>query len=836
MKVSLNWAQHHSNVNLMPNGLDDLVQKIGAQLGAVEEVIEYGPQYEGAVVVTIVACEKHPNADKLNVCWIDDGGVVADVERSENGLVRVVCGAPNVAAGLTVVWLPPGATVPSTYHTDPFVLGTRELRGIVSNGMLASAQELAISDNHDGILVIHKDVQPGTAFKTMYGLDDVVIDIENKMFTHRPDCFGVLGVAREIAGIYEQEFKSPDWYLSLPNYGSDVTELPLHIRNEIPQDVPRFMAVAVKNVAIKPSPLWLQAGLARVGIKAINNIVDITNYLAYITGQPLHAYDYDKVASLSANGATLVIRYPQNDEQIALLNGKTVTPRDKAIMIATDQELIGVGGVMGGSSTEVDESTTNIIIECANFNMYSIRRTSMANGLFTDAVTRNNKGQSPLQNSRVIVKALELVMSQAGGEQASTIIDIVNCDDIDIADDGWVEDEVQITSSFINNRLGLHLEDDQIIQLLRNVEFGADKKEDSIALYAPFWRTDIALKEDIVEEVGRLHDFANMPLELPARRAQPTPVDRELQLKQAIRKTLASFGANEVLTYSFVHGNLLEKAGQSPDYAFKLTNALSPDLQYYRMSLTPSLLAQIHPNIKAGYSSFSLFEINKTHITLHKDDDAGLPKELGMVTLVTADKLRTDAAYYQARAYLDGLAADLGVTFEYKSITESMDYQLTTPFDHTRSALVSVTGTDIFIGIIGEYKTTVTKALKLPQFCAGFELDMDGLLQITEQKRYAPLSRYPSIAQDICFEVDASLEYAVLTSNFDQQLHNDLPLDQLIIAAPIDLYQASESDKKRITYRVTLTSYERTLSDAVLSPILDLTANKLHDSLGAVRI
>lgn len=831
MKVSLNWAQHHSNVDLKPNGLDDLIAKIGAQLGAVEEVIEYGQQYEGAVVAKVVSCEKHPNADKLSVCLIDDGGVTPNVDRNENGHVQVVCGAPNVRADALVVWLPPGATVPSTYSSDPFVLGARELRGVMSNGMLASAQELAISDSHDGILIIEKDVQPGTPIKDVFGLDDVIIDIENKMFTHRPDCFGVLGVAREIAGIYGQEFKSPDWYSELPPYKS-AEGLPIKVHNELPDLVPRFITVTMKDVVIKPSPIWLQAGLTRVGIKPINNIVDITNYLAYVTAQPLHAYDYDKVAALSEDGASLVVRKPREGEQVALLNGKTIEPRAEAIMIATDKELIGIGGVMGGSSTEVDENTKNIIIECANFDMYSIRRTSMAHGLFTDAVTRNNKGQSPLQNARVINKAIELVASQAGGAQASDVLDILNCDDINIADDGWNDKEVTVSNDFINSRLGLQLSQGEIITLLKNVEFGHDTKEDAITFYSPFWRTDIAIKEDIVEEVGRLYGFDKLSLDLPKQSAAPTKIDQALALKQQIRSTLASFGANETLNYSFVHGNLIEKAGQSTDYAFKLSNAISPDLQYYRMSLTPSLLSVVHPNIKAGHNSFALFEINKTHITLHKDDDAGLPKEISMVTLVVADKSRKDAAYYQARTYLDALAESLGVTLTYEAIKEPLDYQVTAPFEHTRSALVSVKGTDIFLGIVGEYKQSVRKSLKLPAYCAGFEIDLEGLLSIKPKTRYTPLSRYPSISQDICLEVDSSLSYGALTTKVDETLHSDLEIDQVIDFEPIDIYKAKNSDKKRITYRVTLTSYERTLTDAVLSKILDPVAEKV----GAVRI
>lgn len=840
MKVSLNLAQRYSNADLNPSGIDELIQKIGAQLGAVEAVERTGPKYDGVIVARIVSCEKHPNADKLSVCLVDDGGAAQDVERTENGHVQVVCGAPNAREGLTVAWLPPGSTVPGTYGKEPFVLGVRELRGVVSNGMLASGAELAISDDHSGILEIDPAevgdelARPGTPFKNLYGLDDTIIDIENKMFTHRPDCFGVLGVAREIAGIQQQAFRSPDWYLARPEF-TEAEELPLTVQNDIPELAPRFIAVAMKGVQVKPSPVWLQAVLSRIGIKSINNIVDATNYLMYVTGQPLHAYDYDKVAARSSNGAVLAARFPRDGETVKLLNGKTLQPRAEAIMIATDKELVGVGGVMGGADTEVNENTKNIIIECANFDMYSVRRTGMAHGLFTDAVTRFSKGQSPLQNDRVIGKAMDLMSELSGAAQASAVIDNNHLNE-EMISGSQLHEPIKISAEFINARLGLQLSNEDIVSLLKNVEFSAEVSVDTLSVKAPFWRTDIVIPEDVVEEVGRLYGFNRLPLELPKRTITPAKPNDELALKQELRKTLAGFGANEVQTYSFVHGDLLEKAGQNKDFAFKLSNALSPDLQYYRMSLTPSLLAQVHSNIKAGHDSFNLFEINKTHITTHKNDDNGVPKEIETVTLVTAGKSQTGNAYYQARAYLDQLAASLGVRLQYTPIAEPIAYQIMAPFEYTRSALVSVAGTDISLGVIGEYKQSVVKALKLPAYCAGFELGLPGLLAIKPGARYTPLSRYPSISQDICLEVDVSNSYGTVTAAFEAELQAQTEHGQLVNWKPLDIYQSESSGKKRFTYHVTLTSYKRTLTEGVLSNILDGLAGVLHDSIGASRI
>ncbi len=324
MKVSINWLKEFTDVK-MP--VDELVTKIGAQLGAVEEVIDLGKKYQGIVIAKVVTCQKHPNADKLSVCTIDDGGITPDVKRDENGHVEVVCGAPNVAAGQTVAWLPPGTTVPSTHDKEPFVLEARELRSVISNGMIASAHELAISDDHNGIVVLDDELKPGSSFVEAFKLNDYIIDIENKMFTHRPDCFGILGVAREIAGIQQQSFKSPDWYLNQPSFNQG-EGIDLKIVNELPKLVPRFMAVAIKGVSVGPSPLWLQADLTKVGLKPINNIVDITNYMMYLTGQPLHAYDADKLRQLASSKdqvAKLETRKSRKGDTLKLLSGKVIT-------------------------------------------------------------------------------------------------------------------------------------------------------------------------------------------------------------------------------------------------------------------------------------------------------------------------------------------------------------------------------------------------------------------------------------------------------------------------------------------------------------------------------
>ncbi|MDB5176166.1 MAG: hypothetical protein JWM81_1024 [Candidatus Saccharibacteria bacterium] len=839
MKVSVNWIKEYLDFELPPT--DELVACIGAQIGAVEAVIDLGAQYKDVLIARVVSCEKLADSDHLNVCWIDDGGKASNVERNDQGLVQVVCGAPNVRAGILVAWLPPGTTVPSSFGKDPFVLEARSLRGTLSNGMLASPKELAIGDGHEGIMEIDAG-EPGADFAKTYKLDDVIIDVENKMFTHRPDCFGELGVAREVAAVLGQQFTSPDWYKNpskeLP---LSADRLPLVIKNELPELVPRFMAVAISGLKVQPSPIWLQTLLSRVGIRPINNIVDVTNYMMMLTGQPLHAYDYDKVRALDGTDtATLIARNPRDSERLTLLNGKTIDPRKEAIMIATETTPVGLGGVMGGAETEVTDATVAIILECATFDMYSIRRTSMAHGLFSDAVTRFNKGQSPLQNEAVLLKAAQELLAGGTAQLASDVLDSTSLPS-ETLQRGSLHPPMSIETAFINARLGFLLSGSEMATVLANAEFTVESHDDWLQVSAPFWRTDIELREDIVEEVGRLHGFDKLPLQLPLRSVAPATTNYLFNFKTAIRNQLSRGGANEVLTYSFVHGKLLDNVGQNKDLAFKLNNALSPELQYYRLSLVPSLLNKVHANVKSGYDEFALFELGKVHSLDYIDSDAdGLPQEFEKLAFVYAanDKLKkSGAAYHMAKYYLESLASHFGLALRFEPITTMPDSSFVKPFDPERCAAVSDVASGEPLGIVGEFSAAVRKNLKLPVFSAGFELDIEALFGIAGSKGYRTLSKFPATEQDICFRIPNILSYGELQQAVFSDLSVIKPPNSLLQISPLDIYQRQDdTDHKQITFRLRLTSYERTLTDKEVSNLVEQLAASLAQKFDVAQV
>ena len=847
MKVSLNVIKQLINFELPP--VDELAQLINRQLGKVDRVENLAERYRGARVVRVVECAKHPNADRLSVTKIDDGMAVPDVPRDENGLVQVVCGAPNVQAGMWAVWLPPASTVPaSILEGEPFTLDARKLRGVLSQGMLAAADELAIGTDHEGIvaltprdLPVGKTLQPGADFAALFGLDDYVLDIENKMFTHRPDCFGQLGVAREIAGILHQPFTSPTWY-NLEQVFGDGDSVPLAVSNDIPQLVPRFMAVAIRGVQVAPSPFWLQCQLVAMGAKPINNIVDATNYVMLMTAQPTHAYDYDTL-----RGGQLGVRMAHRGETLALLSGKTIELTPDDIVIADGQGPVALGGIMGGSRTEVSATTTTIVLECATFDMYAVRKMAMRHGVFTDALTRFNKGQSPLQNPAVLNRLIGMV----GGEQASPVIDIKPF----TSEHGGILDEyfagkyepatIDITSRFINQRLGSHLTENDICTLLNNVEIhshGPEKELGYICLQVPFWRTDLETKEDIVEEVGRLHGFDTVPRQLPMRRIQPARKNPRRELRRVVREALARAGANEVLSYSFVHERVLRGAGQDPAQAFRLSNALSPDLQYYRLSVLPSLLDKVHANIKAGHSEFMLFEIGKGHTKARMGKD-GLPAEQSLIDLVySSKKPRAGAAFYRVRAVLDQLACDSGLTLVYTPVTAAQDDPVYAPFDINRSAHVWVEGSEAagqperqLIGVVGELCPAVVKHFKLPDYTAAASLRLDVMEQVWRDTvvHYQPISRYPTTTRDISIQTSIEVTYdelvqAVLSAmTRASETYPDVTIRDL---TPLSIYKATpDASHQTTTFRLTLSSSQATLSaERVRSIIRTVFAPKQH--------
>lgn len=819
MIISLNWLKKFTDIDMPVN---ELVKLIGTRLVEVESVTDLGQKYENILIVKVTDSKPLEDSDHLSVLKIDDGGKTIDIDRDENGFIQVVCGAPNIATGQNVVWLPPKSIVPSTFGTvEPFTLDSRNLRGVISNGMIASAKELDLFDEHTGILVINEDITPGTSFIEKYEFDDYLLDIENKSLTHRPDCFGIIGFAREVAAITGKQFASPDWVLNLaPYFGEATGKIDVVIDN--PELSDRYQAIVMTDGdSKKQSPMLVQTYLARVGVRPISAIVDITNYLMMLTGQPLHAFDFDKVRSIAGDVVEIHVRSGRDGEKLELLDGRTIKLTTEDIVIAAGDTAIALAGAMGGSATEIDENTRAIIIESATFNLYKLRSTQMRHGIFSEAITRFTKGQPAELTAPTLSEAVRLVREWTGMQVVTTVADAYP----------GKKEKLVISAPLqkIDDILGVDMSIADAVNLIGLAEFGVGVESPlTIVVTVPCWRNDIHIVEDIAEEIGRLNGFDNIKPTLPMRDFSAVAIDSFDVFRTNIRKVLSRAGANEVLTYSFIHTDILQKAGLNPENSYKIVNSISPDLQYYRQTLTPSLLGLIHPNIKQGFDKFALFEINKCHRKSDGVNDEKVPVEIDRLSLVIANKsTESGAAYYQAKRLFEYMCSSFNLKLEYK-LMENNDNSITAPFESRRSAIVTDSN-GMVIGVVGEYKKSISKSFKLPEYVAGFEIDTRALFEVAANvgKNYKPQSRYPATERDICFKVVESIKSGDIIDIVENELSK---IDLRTSVNVVDIYKAENSDTKNITIRVNMVSYDHTLIgdevNAVIKNVVDSVVNE----------
>lgn len=821
MIISVNWLKQFVSIDLP---IDELSTLIGARLVEIEDIIDLGARYRDATVVRIISCDPLPGSDHLHVLKIDDGGRIKDVPREANGTVQVVCGAPNVREDLLVVWLPPGSLIPETFGHDEVKLDARPIMGVLSQGMIASAKELALFDDNGGILELDNDLTPGQSFADAYELDDYLLDIENKSLTHRPDAFGIVGFAREVAAIQGKQFTTPDWLsrsaASEIGVPETVRVLPTPVVDIAdPALCARYQAAVLTGVSgDESSPLKLRTYLARSGVRPINAVVDVTNYLMLLTGQPLHAFDYDKFAALAGGRPEINVRLARAGETLDLLDGRTIELDDADIVIAAGDVPAGLAGAMGGAATEIDEHTRAIMLESATFNLYNLRSTQMRHGIFSEAVTRFTKGQPAQLTDPVIKKAVAMLSDFTGASLAAPIVD--NYPEPAMAP------VIAMNTDAVNATLGTDYSGEDMRQTLTRAEFVVNSvgATTDFSVVVPYWRPDVRLREDVIEEIGRLRGYETIQPVVPLRPMKAVEKN-ELQVgSETIRELLSAAGANEVLSYSFVPESVLSNAGLNPGNSYKIINSLSPDLQYYRQTLLPSLMTIARTNIKGGYERFALYEINKVHAVSFGQNDEGVPVERHSLGFLFYDKHVRGAAYYTPRHFLDFMADKLNVTLDYQ-VLDGQDGGLdAVPFEPVRSAVVTSEGRRI--GVVGELKAEVRKAFKLPETVAGFEIDPAAFLASgqPESRRYRSLSRFPSITRDVCFQVPVATPYQTIVQSARSA---DMPEGITCDVGFVDVYSNGQTESKNVTLRVTFTPWRKTLTG-------DEAAAMLQDMIGAV--
>jgi len=830
MKISYNWIKNYlKETSATPN---ELVEKLKLHLSDVESFENLSEKYKDLVIGEIVKKEDHPNADKLGVY---------EVKIGEQQTVQVVAGDKKLEIGNKVVYLPVKSKGPYNPYPERFdgVIKKTKLRGVESNGMLASEKELGISSEHDRVLTLEQECKAGQDIATVLGLNDYIIEVENKTLTIRPDAFGMIGIAREISGFLNLPFETPDW-LKKPSKikpeNLSKEKLPLKIVNKLSNLCPRYMAISMTNIKVDESPLWLKIFLSSIGIKPINNVVDITNYIMVLTGQPLHAFDYDKVTSRDSHykkNAVITIRTAREGEKLTTIDQKTRELNKNTVVICDSQNPIAIGGVMGGLETEIDGNTKNIIIESANFDLYNIRKTSMTLGLVTDAVTRFSKGQDPNLCEPALYKAIELLKDLSNGEVASNV------------QDHRVElpkpHKLTFSLSYFQMHTGLKLTQEEVLRILSNVEIKqieTTNDADLITLEIPTYRQDLKIPEDIHEEIARIYGYTKIKLTLPKRGIISTPSNSSIDFDEKVRTSLKSLGANEVLTYNFVGEKLYKDCDLDIKNNYRLINALSPELEYMRSSLIPSLLEKINPNINNGYSEFGLFEINKIHNKLDFSKEENLPVEHKVLTMIFTKN--SSNIFYHIKYRLENFAKDLKSKkldyepiYSIKADTLPNHIKVILPiFDVNRAAFVSCTinNSKFYLGVIGEPNFEVQRKLKLTQPVGIFELDLEILKSLVNYKKdRINFSKYPKITQDLCFIVNENLSYKAL----EDQISKTLEKRNLnYVLKPVDIYQEKTKEKnKQITINILLEHKQKTLKEKDIKSIREIIEKDVKKQL-----
>jgi phenylalanyl-tRNA synthetase beta chain len=828
MRLSTNLLRKFVDFEVDDNKIVELIQE---HIGEVDYSHDLREDYKDIVIAEIVEKQDHPDADKLGVYKLEYG---------EKEPIQVVAGDKNLQVGNKVAYLKVGAVVPYSIFTEeePFVIKKINLRGVASNGMMGSARELNLGNNHTRVMVLPEDAPIGESFGEYYNLNDTVIEIENKALTNRGDLFGILGLARELAAILGQKFESPDWYLTYDkNLKPEDTCLNVKVVNDAEAICPRYTALALDNVKIEESPVWLKSALIKCGIKPVNNIVDITNYISVLIGQPLHAFDYDKLIKNDPNvtdTANITVRMAQPEEKILGLDDKLYTLDEETMVIADSTHPIAIAGVIGGKETEVDEDTKRVVLESANFNKTSIRKTSMRLGIFTEAATRFKRNLDPKQCLPGLLKATEIVKEENWATVASEIIDIYHEE----------KDEVTITifPEKLNTILGTELTTNDIATILENLEYRIEvrnkRKETWVKATPPSWRKDIEIAEDIYEDIGRIFGFNNIPVKLPEKEIKPPHKNSIVEIKKNIREVLSNSGANESVNYSFVGMDSFKKCGLDNNLAYKIQNPLSPELSLMRTTLLQSLLLKATENLDRGEEAFVMYEMNIAHLNNYVGENK-LPIENWLLScLISNAKVdTTSSAYFIAKRYLEKIFRYLGIeNIQYDLIAESEELDLPPHiknilniFEPNRASILSIGG--IKLGIVGELNVSVKENHKLPEYSGAFEINLEDLVKIKpSSKKYTERPVYPAFMKDLCFEMPLEIKYKDLENEIIQILEKSGLWYKIEC---LDIYSDEKlKERKRITYRITASDFNKTLNDSEIKALTSRISKKVENEDG----
>ena len=797
MLVSYNWLKQYTNVEANANALAEKITRGGIEVEGVEYLAD---EISNVVVGYVVSKEKHPDAEKLNVCQVNVG-------EEEN--LQIVCGAPNVDAGQYVIVAKVGAKLPG------IKIKKAKLRGVESQGMICSLAELGLSKSvvpknyQEGIYVFETEQELGSDVVEVLGLNDYILDLS--ITPNRADALSMRGLTYELGALYNNKVDFNDVEKE-ENY--EATSLQVAIESDSCRN---YVGQVVKNVEVKSSPLWLQTRLMNSGIRPINNIVDITNFVLLEFGQPMHAFDKDLV------GDKIVVRDAKEGEVLETLDGEERKLQTTDLVITDGTRAIALGGVMGGKNTEVSEETKNIILESAYFNPTSIRRTSAAHGLRSDSSARFEKGIDPNMQKAALARAVELILELCPNAVVESSVGIVKKEE---------EKVVEITTSYINNYLGITLSTEEIVTILEGLSFTVEVTGENLVVKVPTRRPDISIKQDLVEEVIRIYGYDNLASTLPKfSKTTKGGLTYSQRMVRDLRAVYASLGFNDTINYSLVSEEEATQYTLEDHHKVRLLMPMTETHSTLRQSLVPGLLNTVQYNVARKQKDLKLLEIGR--VFFGSGDDNIQPTEtLYLSAALTGEERATK--WLKESSSLDFFAAKgyLEVVFERLGLDEKVTYKKSTLEGMHPGRFAEVYLGEKRIGFIGEVHPQVADKLGLNTTYV-FEINLDEVISESKVKpKYEEVTKYPEITRDIAMLVDVKDEY--------QNIYNVIESvnSKLITKVELfDLYVGAELlvGKKSLALTITYSDKQKTLTDEEVTAVHDKVLSALTEYGAIIR-
>jgi len=798
MLVSLKWLKDYIDLELSAEELADRLTMAGLE---VDEIQTLAPKFSGVVAAKILSVRPHPNADKLSLCDVTDGAET----------YPIVCGAKNIHAGDVVPLAKTGAVIPGGY-----TIKSTTLRGEKSEGMLCSEAELEIGDDASGILQLPADMALGRPLQEALDLGDTVLDIG--ITPNRSDCLSMIGIAREVAALTGKKMKMPD--VRILESAQDVSLLS-SVTIEDADLCPRYTARLIQNVTIGGTPVWMKTRLEAAGLRAINNVVDVTNFVMLEMGQPLHAFDFRFLEE-----GRIVVRKSKPGEEFISLDEKSRLLPENTLLICDGKKPVAIAGIMGGLNSEVKEDTRTILLESAYFNPASIRRSSRSLGMPTDAAFRFERGIDPEGVVRALDRAAQLIAELSGGEVCRNYLD-------EYPAKIKAVDNIPLRMDRVRQVIGAGVPAREAVRILKSIGMALRREgKGAYRVTPPSFRVDIEREIDLIEEIARLYGYHLVPSTLPSVSVSETETIPRLALEERVRRLLTGSGYSEIINYSFSSPDSAEALGLSPEderHRFVvIKNPLTEDQSIMRTTLVYGLLETLKKNLRNASFNLKLFEIGRTFFKRH---DGELPEERNILAALAAGKVSDDlwgskvsVDFYDLKGSLENIFQDLKMD-SCRCRTETPE-----PFLHPGQSCGVYMG-DVRIGFLGKAHPEVLKKMDIKSDAYLFEINLDLLGEQTGRRiRYRELSKFPAVQRDVAFVLPESMESEKMLEIVLSQ-HEDL-LENVSI---FDIYTGKglEERTKSLGLRFSYRALDRTLTDAEINSIHNRIVQNTVQQTGA---